>query len=165
MIELLAVLGVLAVIMAFLLPLGQGARHQYSVVETKARFSRYTLALEQFKFEYGVYPYGGASPIIINDPPGRFFELMTGRAINGGDIGDPVALLQNRDKLAFLQFYPNELTPDGLIQDPFGQTDITLYFDTDGDGFLNGVENVRAKVGWKSTGSAGDFYSWKTNND
>lgn len=162
MIELLCVMGVIAVLLAFILPMGQGARHQYTIVETKARFQRYTLAIEQFKFEYGVYPYAGSSsPVTLNNPPGRFIELMTGHSASGAAMTDPIALAQNTDKLSFIQFSDKEVTPEGLIQDAFGQTDISLYLDTDGDGFLNGIENIRGSVGWRSTGPAGDFHSWQ----
>lgn len=161
MIELLAVLGVIAVVLAFLLPMGQGARRQYMVAQTKARFQRYTLAVENFKFEYGAYPALGASPVLVNHPPGRFIQLMTGHAPDGGPMTDELALAQNPDKLAFIQFSDQELTPEGLLQDPFGQTDLELYLDTDGDGFLNGLSHVRGSVGWRSAGPAGDFHTWQ----
>lgn len=161
MIELLAVLGVIAVVLAFLLPMGQGARRQYTVAQTKARFQRYALAVENFKFEYGAYPSLGASPIRINQPPGRFVQLMTGRGLEGGPMTDALAQAQNPDRLAFIQFSDQELTPEGLLQDPFGQTDLELYLDTDGDGFLNGLQNVRGSVGWRSAGPAGDFHTWQ----
>lgn len=161
MIELLAVLAVAAILMAVIIPIAQGARRQYAIVETKARFQRYSLALEQFKAEYGAYPAFISSPFAINEPPGMFVELITGRGLIGGPMADPFAVAQNPKKLSFLQFSSAELTPEGRLQDSFGQTDITLYLDTDGDGFLNGIENIRGSLGWQSTGPSGTFHSWQ----
>lgn len=160
MIEILAVLGVVAILMAVIIPIAQGARRQYAIVETKARFQRYTLALEQFKAELGTYPAWGSSPVAINQPPGSFVQLLTGHAVDGSAMTDSFALSQNPKKLSFIQFSSNEITTDGQLQDAFGQTDITLYVDTDGDGFLNGIDNIRGSLGWQSTGSSGTFHSW-----
>lgn len=159
-IELLTVIAVGAVLLAMIIPVASGARRQYAIAQTKALFNRATLALEQFKAEYGAYPQLGSSPININEAPERFLQLMTGRALDGSAASDPVAVAQNPRRLSFLNFAVDELTADGRLQDALGQTDILLYYDTDGDGFLNGLSNVRAVVGWQSSGPQGTFHSW-----
>jgi type II secretory pathway pseudopilin PulG len=161
-IELITVIAVGAILMAMIIPLATGARKQYAIVQTKAQFHRYTLAMEQFKAEYGQYPQLGSSPIAINATPGRFVELMTGKNLTGGAMDDPIAAAQNPKGIMFLQFAANELMPDGEIQDGFGQTNWQLYIDTDGDGFLNGTTGnpIRASIGWQSSGTSGTFTSW-----
>ena len=171
LVELLCVIAVGALLMAIVIPLSQGARRQYLIVESKARFHRYSLALEQFKAEYGYLPYD-QSPVEINAPAGSFVQIITGRGLTGQEMEDPAALQKNPKSLSFLQFSPNELTDDGSgkLQDGFGQTHITLYIDTDGDGFLNGIVNsadgsgIRSSLGWRSTGPKATITSWQSTN-
>lgn len=164
MIELLTVIAVGAILMAMVIPLAQGARRQYSILETKTRFSRYTLALEDFKAEYGHYPAvngtAGESPVVVNAASERFVQLMSGRNLSGGVMDEPVALSQNPKGLAFLRFNNAELTSDGRLQDSFGQTNWELFFDTDADGFLNGLVGVRGSIGWRSSGQEVVIKSW-----
>ena len=167
LIELITVLAIGAILMAMVLPLAQGARHQYALSETKARFHRYTLALEQFKAEYGFYPsmdgnpiQTSSSPMLINSTPNRFIELMTGHAITGGAMTDPIAQQENPKALSFITFTNNELTSDGQLQDSLGQTNIDLYYDADGDGYLDSLSGVRGTIGWQSSGSE-TITSWQ----
>ena len=81
-VELLCVIAVGAILMAVVIPLAAGARRQYAIVETKARFHRYTLAMEQFRAEYGAYPHI-TSPVAINATPAQFVEIMTGHNLTG----------------------------------------------------------------------------------
>ena len=159
-IELITVIAIGAVLMSMVLPLAQGARRQYLIADTKARFHRYTLAIEQFRAEYGAYPTldgnpltVASSPIDVNAFAECFVELMTGNAVGGGAMSNTTAEGQNTKALSFLHFNNNELTAEGKLQDSFGQTNIQLFYDTDGNGFLDGLSNVRGSVGWRSNGN------------
>lgn len=152
LIELLCVLAVMGILMAFLLPMAGGARRQAAIVETKARFQRWTMALEAFKNEYGSYPDLGDSPLTVNEVPGRWVELLSGQSFSGGDATDATALAQNPKLIKFIDFYANELDTNGNLLDGFGRSDITCYLDADGDGFLDGLTTVRGRVGFKAAG-------------
>ena len=161
MIEIITVIAIIAIMLAMIIPLAGGARRQFAITQTKARFHRYSLALEQFKSEYGSYPNLGASPISINTPPARFVQLMTGKNLSGGAIDDPVAAALNSKGLSFLQFSADEITTDGQLVDGFGGTNITLYFDADGDGFLDNLTNIRGNIGWQAINPNLTISSWK----
>ncbi len=161
LVELITVVAVMGVLMAIILPVAAGAQRQYRRMETKAHFHRYSLALEQFKAEYGSYPQLGTSPVEINAAAGRFVEMMTGRAVDGGSMADAEALAQNPKGLRFLEFGGGELTQEGKLRDSLGGTDIWLYLDEDGDGFLDGETGVRGKIGWQSRSATQTISSWQ----
>jgi len=156
-IELITVLAVLAILLAIILPALGGARGLFTKLETKARFGRWSLGLAAYRAEYGRYPQLGASPVAINEVPGRFVELMTGRGLEGGVASEPIAVAQNPKGLAFMEFAQGEVAPDGSLLDAAGGYEIEYLYDGDGDGFLDGVEGVRGKIGWR----AGEVVSWK----
>ena len=160
LIELLAVMAISAILLSVIIPVAQGTRRQLGRTQTKAQFQRYSLALEQYKAERGSLPALGSSPISLNAPPGRFAQLMSGHGLDGGAITDSEAQSQNPQGIMFLQFSPSELDDQGCLQDAFGQTDWTLYLDSDGNGFLDGLENIRGSIGWKSTGPTTTITSW-----
>jgi prepilin-type N-terminal cleavage/methylation domain-containing protein len=151
-VELLVVLAIIGILMAIIVPAASGVRRQAAIVQTKARFQRWALALEAFKNEYGNYPDLGSSPVEVNTTPGLWVELLSAHDIEGNPAADSVALDQNPKLIKFIDFTSDELDSDGRLLDGFGRSDITAYFDTDDDGFLDGLTSVRGRVGFKSAG-------------
>jgi len=150
MMELLAVMAVLAILLAIIIPSVSGARHHFNILKTKAQFQRYSLALENYKAEYGTYPNLGESPIGINTTPTLFVELLSAHAIDGGEPTNNTAMALNPNGIVFCAFGDDEIGESGEIIDAFGNSSLELLLDQDGDGFLDGINGVRATVGWRS---------------
>lgn len=155
-VELLAVLGILAVLMTLLVPVAGRVRDSARVARTRVQFQQWAAALEAFRAEYGCYPQllaqkvnGGSSRADaggISDADTLYREILTGRGTAAGAppafrsternlaTGTPAA--QNRRRIAFLTFAGDEIEPGGRVTDAFGNTDIAVVFDTDGDGII-----------------------------
>ncbi len=152
LVELLVVLAIIGILMAFIIPAASGVRRQAAIVQTKARFQRWALALEAFKNEYGSYPDLGDSPVAVNSTPGRWVELLSARDLEGHAATDPVAVDQNPKLIRFIDFTPDELDAQGRLLDGFGRYNIYAYFDADEDGFLDGLTSVRGRIGFRAEG-------------
>jgi len=157
LIELLSVIAAISLLLTILIPTGTIVRKSAREAKTKVVFSQWTLALEQFKQEYGYYPYlylaptGSPPPapeiaFEINHPDSVFYELLSGLDKTGVRISDPgttvagnEAFAQNARSIRFLSFSSSEVLRDGSgdvseVVDPFGNTEVWILFDRDGDG-------------------------------
>ncbi|HLP02174.1 MAG TPA: prepilin-type N-terminal cleavage/methylation domain-containing protein [Opitutaceae bacterium] len=145
LVELLTVLAILGILAAILVPVVGRAQESARRSKVKTQFAQWAAALEGFRAEYGYYPNfaaGSASPAPaacrINDVPGLFFQTLTGRNETGGAPDLARAATANPRRIAFVTFSAAELGAGSLppICDEFGNTDIVLLVDQDGDGLI-----------------------------
>ncbi len=155
LVELLAVLAVLAILAAILVPVVGRAQESARRARVKTQFAQWVVALEGFRAEYGYFPNFAAAPSAplpaacrVNDVPGLFFQTLTGRREDGGAADLPRAVAANVRRVALLSFTADELG-EGVnppIRDAFGNTDIVVLVDRDGDGLIAAPRPLPAVV-------------------
>lgn len=163
LIELLAVIAIIGLLAAILVPTAASARSAVLKARTRAQFSQWAAAIEAFRLEYGVYPVfensgtgahkvngntvGGTSPAGLH----RFHDTLTGVRRDGSPLpssaagSPPPPQAQNPRRIAFLTFTNSDFVPpqaadpalsgrQGLLRDAFDNTDIVVLMDHNLDG-------------------------------
>lgn len=148
-VELLGVMSIIAILAALLLPTLGAARSAALTARTRAQFAQWSAALEQFRQEYGYYPdvatsgrLAGAADTV------RFVRTLSGRNVDGTAVTNAADLNGNAKRIAFYSFAAGEFTDpvssdggangsgQGLLCDAFGNTEIGLLLDRNGDGLV-----------------------------
>lgn len=152
---LVACVGVLAVILLY--PSAAICRGDSHRAKCRAQFVGYLIALNNFKSAYGAYPSCFAESEVLYLAQGSnaedFIQVLTGR--NASD--KPLAVLGNKRAAAFYTFAESEYTVDPdtgqrHIVDVYGNRNIVICVDHDGDGFIllpvdGELQRVKAQVG------------------
>lgn len=134
LIELLTVIAIIGILAAIIIPTTGAVRNAAKKSQTKSQFNNWVSAMVLFKQEYGYYPDITESDKIDSQ---KFAAALTGRALNGST---PSNLYGNRKKLSFYSFADSDLDNPTLptaVVDSFGNTDIVVYMDRDGDGVIS----------------------------
>lgn len=148
LIELLTVIAIVGVLAAILIPTLGGARHSALRAQTKVRFTQWTSAMEQFRQEYGYLPAVGAGPRL---DAAAFLAALTGRDQRGQPLSG-ATLNGNTKAIVFYTVAENELVhgadgaPLAELVDAFGNSEIVVLADSDGDGVIAGAELASAAV-------------------
>ena len=150
LIELLTVIVIVGIIAAILLPGLNSSRAAAAKAQTRVQFAQWAAAIGAYRQEYGAYPTFDASGLVnagaTADPasPHCFHDLLAGRRRDGTPLPDAAGAdprspeAQNRRRLVFYSFNPAEFTPDHLLQDASGNTDIAVLVDRNLDGTIDG---------------------------
>lgn len=148
-IELLAVVCIVATLLAILIPTISGARVSANKARTRVQFNQWGVAIAAFRSEYGYYPLLDASNKVnggVNDTDHPFHDVLAGRKRDGSALtaGSAIAL-QNRKAIAFCSFGEVDFTSansaaPNLLADAFGTTDIAVLFDRNLDGTINHLD-------------------------
>lgn len=152
LIELLTVIAIIGILAAIIIPTTGAVRNAAKKAQTKSQFNNWVSAMVLFKQEYGYYPDIATSNKLDSD---KFAVALTGRAISGAaasasDITDS----GNRKRLSFYSIADSDLrdptntSAPGPIVDSFGNTDIVVFIDRNGNGLIE-------SSGSPSEGSAG----------
>ena len=154
LIELLAVIVVIGILAAILIPTVSAVRISANKAKTKVQFMQWAAALASFQGEYGYYPVLHDSGLV--NPPGQstdpaslhiFHDLLAGRRRNFDPLPayTPAAPLapeaQNRKRIGFYSFAESEITAapssaPNLIRDAFANTAIAVLVDRNLDGVI-----------------------------
>jgi prepilin-type N-terminal cleavage/methylation domain-containing protein len=153
-VELLAVVSIIALLSGLLLPTLGAAKSAALRAKTRVQFSQWTAALEQFRQEYGYYPaVATGGRLATAADTAKFVRTLSGRNLDGSPIASAADLNGNTKRIAFLAFAAGDLFdpdhPDGgidydgdeLLQDAFGNTEIGLLIDRNGDGFVRPADD------------------------
>jgi prepilin-type N-terminal cleavage/methylation domain-containing protein len=166
LIELLTVIAIIGILAAILLPTLSSVRNSASRAKTRAQFSQWSAAFEQFRQEYGAYPQlfpNGAQKLVnqggTTQAAGNhlFHDLLAGTrrngtALTGATTGTPTpALGQNSRRIRFVSFTESDFVTQAdvaagraaanqlnLIRDAFYSTSIAVVTDSNLDGLING---------------------------
>jgi len=145
LVELLTVIAVLGILAAILVPVVGRAQESARRARVKTQFVQWAVAVEGFRAEYGYYPNfatSTAAPLPaacrVNEVPGLFVQTLTGRRADGAALDLARALAANPRRVAFLNFAADELGAGANppVGDAFGNTDIVVLVDRDGDGMI-----------------------------
>lgn len=146
LIELLMVIAIIGVLAGILIPTVGAVRKQANIAASKSQLSQYVNAIEMFKGEYGYYPFvTGSSDRVFNldgNNSATFIETLSARKTNGSKISIAEARDNgNRKMIAFHSFSETEFeldandeVSDTQLADRFGNTDINIVIDNDGNG-------------------------------
>ncbi len=137
LIELLTVIAIIGILAAIIIPTTGIVRVAAKKAHTKSQFNNWANAMVLFKQEYGFMPTGVA--VAGKIAPGPFAGALTGRDLAGEVIDNTTLLYGNRKKKSFYSFADSDLndpaTPTRIV-DSFGNDDIAIYMDRDGDGLI-----------------------------
>lgn len=145
LIELLTVIAIIGVLAAIIIPTTGAVRKAASKAQTKGQFSQWTQAMVNYRSEYGFFPpvnradFGNAAANKLNSA--AFAAALTGRQLDGTVFAPgatTAALFGNKKRQAFFDFAESDLaqTNPRRIIDAFGNTDIVVVYDKDGDGMI-----------------------------
>lgn len=165
LIELLAVIAIIGILAAILIPTTSSARNSAKRAKTRGQFAQWGAAIEAFRQEYGYYPTFESTGANANKVNGntqgngnlqqvhRFYETLVGtrrdgQALTGAATGNPTPPLgQNTRRIPFITFTEADMVPvvttdptltakRGLIRDAFNNTDIAVLVDRNLDGSI-----------------------------
>lgn len=144
LIELLMVIAIIGILAGILIPTVGAVKKQANIAASKSQLSNYITAIQLFKGEYSYYPFvtGGedAPPIDLSTQSTLFIETLSGRDASSGA---PKTEGGNRRRIGFHSFSESEFYYDGQAVDPtqladrFGNTQIKVLIDGNGDGFVD----------------------------
>ncbi len=167
-IELLAVLAVMAILTGILLPALGAARSSALRTATRVQLCRWAAAMEQFRQEYGYYPtVGGDGVLATAADTTRFVRTLTGRNPDGSAVAEAADLNGNFKRLPFAAFGAADfLDPDRpggapdfsgneLLCDAFGNTEIGVLADRNGDGIIRPADDGEPAVVRGASGGPG----------
>ena len=142
LIELLTVIAIIGILAAILIPTVGAAKNSANKAKSKVQFSQWAAAMGMFKQEYGYYPTSIAVSNKISS--NVFFPALTGKDYLGQVPGN---YFGNTKALSYYSAADSEITStangdatNGQLKDAFGNTDIAIFFDTNGDGVINGSD-------------------------
>jgi prepilin-type N-terminal cleavage/methylation domain-containing protein len=150
LIELLTVIAIIGILAAIIIPTTGAVRNAAKKAQTKSQFSNWVSAMVLFKQEYGYYPNITESNLLDSD---KFAAALIGRTLSGGAASAPdLASAGNRKRLSFYSLSDNDLlnpanaSDPGPIVDAFGNIEIAVLIDANGDGVISGSEISRPAV-------------------
>jgi prepilin-type N-terminal cleavage/methylation domain-containing protein len=158
LIELLTVIAIIGILAAITIPVVDGVRNNARKTSTRIQFGQWAQAIKSFKNAYGYYPKFETNTVNgklkANDTTMAnndyfFRELLTGQGAKASSTGiefysDEGTSPQNRKRNNFLPVDHSQLTNqangdlvDGALKDAWGNVEIGVIVDRNGDGFIN----------------------------
>lgn len=142
LLEILVCLAVMAVLASLVVPTTAAVREAAARQQARAQFRQWELAMEEFRAEYGYLPdvtWGG----LLDGA--KFMAALSGRDPAGAPLPDG-ALQGNTRRIGFHVLSERERlrTAAGAstaeVVDGFGNSQIVVMIDRDGDGVIRGPE-------------------------
>ena len=128
LVELLAVIAIIALLVAILVPTTASVRVTAKRAKTRVQFGQWAGAMEQFRQEYGYYPAidGGSGGKIV---PEFFAGALTGMTVDGSAPASATHLAGNAKQLRFYNIGESELNVARTeLADAFGNTDMAVIY-------------------------------------
>ena len=134
--ELLAVIAIIALLFAILVPTTASVRVTAKRARTRVQFGQWAGAMELFRQEYGYYPAidGGSGGKVVSE---FFAGALTGLTLDGSALASADHLAGNTKQLRFYNIGEGEMNAMRTeLADAFGNTDMAVIYDRDGDGMI-----------------------------
>ena len=136
LVELLAVIAIIALLVAIMVPTTAAVRVTAKRAKTRVQFGQWAGAMEQFRQEYGYYPAidGGSGGKVVAE---FFSGALTGMTLDGRSPASTDHLAGNAKQLRFYNIGESEMNAARTeLADAFGNTDMAVIYDRDGDGMI-----------------------------
>lgn len=160
-------MAVIAILAGILVPTLGAARTSALKAKTRVQFSQWAAACEQFRQEYGYCPPAGADGKLATAADTlKFVRTLSGRNPDGSAVTNVADLNGNTKRITFCAFAEADFLdpdrPDGgadysgneLLCDAFGNTEIGLLMDRNGDGLVKPGDDGTAAAVRGSPGAA-----------
>lgn len=140
LIELLTVIAIIAILAGIVIPVSGSVQRSAKRAQSKAYFSSLLTAMSLYEQDYGYFPTFGVSTsgddgtINLESAGTAVYEGLTGRNFSSGAR----STAYNPRARSYFSFSDNQLDDSGNIVDSFGNTDIHLVYDRNGDGRISG---------------------------
>lgn len=144
LIELLTVIAIIGILAAIIIPVTGAVRKSAKKAQTKSQFSQWTQSMLGYKNEYGFFPpinrstYGTSATNKLNSD--AFAAALTGKQLDGTAFGSSATtadLFGNKKRQSFYTVAESDLNAaHNSFVDAFGNTDIVVVYDKDGDGMI-----------------------------
>jgi general secretion pathway protein G len=154
MLELLAVVAIIATLIGILVPTLGAARASACRARTRVLFSQWSAAMEQYRLEYGCYPSLGTDGKLATPADTlQFVRTLAGTNPDGSPVADVAELNGNTKRRCFCSFAAGDFfdpdRPGGaadfsgneVLCDGFGNTEIGVLVDRNGDGFIKPADD------------------------
>ena len=163
LVELLIVISIIVIILGIGMAVSTSVRNSALKVKTKAQYSGWMAAMEQYKQIYGYFPPIGnlldsGGPVNLNNSAsstanGRAFILaLSGRdPVTGVQVGEHSQASLNRKSIRFYSFSEDqfeEINSSRLV-DAFGNPNIFIKVDHNDDGLISLPDQVANRSGVK----------------
>jgi prepilin-type N-terminal cleavage/methylation domain-containing protein len=168
LVELLAVISIIVLLAGILMPSLGAARASALKARTRVQFSQWTAAMEQFRQEYGYYPAVGTDGRLATAADMlKFVRTLGGRNPDGTAVTSAADLNGNLKRLSFCTFADADFLDPGrpggvpdyggneLLRDAFGNTEIGVLVDRNGDGFIKPADDGPVAAVRAARGTAG----------
>lgn len=141
LIELLTVIAIIGILAGIIIPTVTIVKTSAKKAQTKAQFSQWTSSAALYKQEYGFYPpinrTSYTAPAANKLQSDAFAASLTGKKLDGTLITVANDLFGNKKKIGFYTIAESDLNTDrNALVDAFGNTDIAVVYDKDGDGMI-----------------------------
>lgn len=151
LIELLTVIAIIGILAAIIIPTVSSVRTSANKSRSRVQFSQWAAAAELFKQEYGFYPRLTSGNTVSSGAldTETFLANLTAKTYNGGT---PTDFKDNRKRLSFYSISDNDLLKDAAgtatnrLVDAFGNQNINVMIDANGDGMISGGERTTTGV-------------------
>lgn len=153
LIELLTVIAIIGILAGIIIPTVTAVRISANKAKSKVQFNQWGTSMGLFKQEYGYYPRidGGSGNILSTNAHAKnFLGALTARDLTGAKLAAGASDLCGNTKL--LSFYSvassdfdSETNPQ-LIVDAFGNKEIGILYDKNGDGQLTAADGSTPTV-------------------
>jgi prepilin-type N-terminal cleavage/methylation domain-containing protein len=181
LIELLTVIAIIGILAAITIPTVAGVRESARKNKSKIQFGQWAQAIRNFKAEYGYLPkfeenmVNGKVTVASTSMAAKdylFRELLTGQGTDPSGSGldfqsdekdAPAGKPQNKKRRDFKPgFDSDQITRqasgdrlDGALKDAFGNVEIAVIVDRNGDGFVNSNDLINTSSYPEVTALAG----------
>jgi len=168
LVELLVVIGIIAILAAILLPAMQGAFKKAETAQAQTEVKAIETALKAYYNEYSRWPHGSgnAGDYCYGGLGGYADNRQLANVLRSVDADGNAGFKENPRKIAFLEVAQNSLDADGSFIDPWdNQYEITV--DTGFDNNLDGVKGGYGSLKGRSVAvwSSGPDGKPKTTDD
>ena len=157
LIELLTVIAIIGILAAVLFPAIGAVRKKAKISTGTTTFQQWCAGVSRYKSVYGFYPNIGASYTTTADAlhkleagPGIPFvkslygKNPTGSPLSGAATGERAKYNRNAEEFCAFgkddyELFDANADTTGKLIDKFGNTNIRIVFDTDGNGTIKGI--------------------------
>lgn len=139
LIELLTVIAIIGILAAIIIPTTGAVRTAAKKSQVKSQFSQWGQAMTLFKQEYGYFPDITESATDPKLNSAKFAGALTARTLAGVAITADADLYGNKKRMSFYSVADGDLNEArDRIVDAFGNTEIVVLWDRNGNGQIDG---------------------------